>query len=329
MAIGLGTARLSCIKAINRLLVKCHGKVRRDPILSWRDASKFGKQYSVVAPTAFHSVKRNFPSHISKPEYADTGIPHAPPEPVIKTRDEIIKITSACRVAKSILEIVGSQIRPGLTNEEIDDLVYALCLEYDCYPSPLNYSGFPKCVTTSVNNIAVHAIPDTRPLEDGDIISVDVSVYMDGFHGDCCSTFTVGDAVDEEGYRLIDVTKKSLEKAISICRHGTQLGEIGNLIESFVEENGFKVIPNLCGHGVGKYFHEPPQVLHYRNESSIKLVENMIITIEPVICEGDPDVAIYPDGWTISTIDGKRVAQFEDTILIQKNGAQVLTIPLQ
>ncbi|CAG2111123.1 unnamed protein product, partial [Medioppia subpectinata] len=285
-----------------------------------------GHRYEIIEPYECRAVQRVLLPDIERPDYADSGQPSKQYNR-IKTGPELAAIFKSCKIAKTILTDVGHRLTAGITGEDIDDMV--LCQTYKCYPSPLNYKGFPKCVTTSVNNVAVHGIPDKRPLVDGDIITVDVSVYFNGFHGDCAHTFIVGNesAADPQSQHLLNVAQLCLFEAIKICRDGQKLSTIGETIEKTAKGYGFHVIREFCGHGIGSNLHEPPQVLHYKSDSVETLKENMCITIEPVITEGHPEVAIDgTDGWTVYTDDNCRTAQFEHTLypkrmhLHRKNG---------
>eukprot|EP00794_Sanderia_malayensis_P003330 gene3330-3819_t len=282
--------------------------------------------YSIIEKPGFVDVPEAVPVSLETPSYADTGVVVPSFESVKpKTKEEIPKMRKACEAARKVLWAVTSKVKPGVTTEKIDYLVHWLSYIFESYPSPLNYRGFPKSVCTSVNNVACHGIPDDRPLKDGDMISIDVSCYKDGYHGDTCNTILVGD-VDEEGQRLAEVAKKCLHSAIEICGPGVKFNKIGKTISSFVKGTGFSVCDVFCGHGIGKEFHSDPQILHYANNYPGKMWPGMTFTIEPVICEGSPHVEILEDGWTAVTLDQKRAAQFEHTILITDHGFEVLTI---
>ncbi|KAI7688102.1 hypothetical protein SSS_03968 [Sarcoptes scabiei] len=212
-----------------------------------------------------------------------------------------------------------------MTCEDIDDLVYQQCLEHKCYPSPLNYSNFPKSVTTSVNNIAVHGIPNQRALKNGDIISIDVSIFHDGFHGDCCHTFMIGQC-DSQARHLINVAELCLYEAIKICKDKQRISEIGRVIEATARKYEMGVVREFCGHGVGRNLHENPQILHYEHRSDELMYENMVFTIEPIILENPTaSLVLFDDNWTVATDDDCRSAQFEHTIWIRKNDARILT----
>uniref|UniRef100_K1RFW3 Methionine aminopeptidase n=1 Tax=Magallana gigas TaxID=29159 RepID=K1RFW3_MAGGI len=198
----------------------------------------------------------------------------------------------------------------GVTTDEIDEFVHQMCIDNGAYPSPLMYNHFPKSICTSVNNVACHGIPDLRPLEDGDIINVDITIYKNGVHGDVSKTYLIG-AVDEKGRQLVEVTEKCLYAGIAQCRPGQKFLAIGTAIRDLAKANGFSVIPAFCGHGIGHEFHTPPDIVH----------------IQPILSEGTDMIAILEDdGWTALSEDGSRSAQFEHTVLITSGGCEILTI---
>ncbi|KAL9968461.1 hypothetical protein ACROYT_G026838 [Oculina patagonica] len=265
------------------------------------------------------------PEHIKRPPYADSGVPPVVSKSIeIKTDMQIAAMRTACRTARKVLNIARDNVKVGVTTEDIDKVVHQAAISLGAYPSPLNYKRFPKSVCTSVNNVAVHGIPDSRPLQDGDIISVDVSVYIGGVHGDMCETYLVG-SVDKQGQRLLESSQRCLDAAINICKPGIRFSWIGNTIEFMARKDGFTVCPNLAGHGIGSIFHCPPEILHTANNKPGKMAPGMTFTIEPVLCEGSPKIEILEDGWTVITKDGKRTAQFEHTVLITDTGVEVLT----
>ncbi|XP_065053833.1 methionine aminopeptidase 1D, mitochondrial-like isoform X2 [Rhopilema esculentum] len=282
--------------------------------------------YSVIMKPGYIHPGHAVPISLDKPPYAETGV--VPPsferiKP--KTEEEIQLMRDSCEVTRKLLWTLKHRIKPGITTEKLDFLLHWLCLKFDVYPSPRNYKGFPKDLCTSVNNVACHGIPDDRPLEDGDIISIDVSSFKGGFHGDTCDTVMVGN-VDNEGQRLVEVTKKCLESAIEVCGPGVKFNKIGRTISKVVKGTGFSVCDVFTGHGIGREFHCPPQIIHTANPYPGKMWPGMTFTIEPIICEGSPNIEIWDDGWTAVTVDNKRAAQFEHTILITDYGAEVLTI---
>ncbi|XP_065493376.1 methionine aminopeptidase 1D, mitochondrial isoform X2 [Caloenas nicobarica] len=211
-----------------------------------------------------------------------------------------------------------------MTTEEIDSIVHHEIIRQNAYPSPLGYGGFPKSVCTSVNNVVCHGVPDSRPLQDGDIINIDVTVYYNGYHGDTSETFLVGN-VDKSGQKLVEVARKCRDEAIAACRPGAPFSVIGNTISSVARRGGFQVCPSFVGHGIGSYFHGHPEVWHHANDSDLLMEEGMAFTIEPIIMEGSPEFKILKDKWTAISVDNKRSAQFEHTIVITSEGAEILS----
>lgn len=284
---------------------------------------RFG-DYSIVNPGNVSDMN-SVPSNIIAPCYYKTSVPPVPPlYPEIKNESQIQGMAESCKLARYVLDTVGSQIKVGMTTDEIDILVHNLTIKNNAYPSPLNYRGYPKSVCTSVNNVACHGIPDDRPLEDGDIINVDITVYLGGYHGDCSAMFLVGN-VDTEGLRLVEATQKALETAISVCSPGEPFSLIGKVIEDVAIEYNFNIVPSFAGHGIGSYFHGPPDIYHFYNDKPGNMAAGMTFTIEPVLSQGSDEIEILDDGWTAVTADNSRAAQWEETVLITKYGCQVLT----
>ncbi|XP_032759367.1 methionine aminopeptidase 1D, mitochondrial isoform X2 [Rattus rattus] len=212
----------------------------------------------------------------------------------------------------------------GMTTEEIDALVHREIIRRDAYPSPLGYGRFPKSVCTSVNNVLCHGIPDSRPLQDGDIINIDVTVYYNGYHGDTSETFLVGN-VDESGTKLVEVARACRDEAIAACRAGAPFSVIGNTISRITRQNGLQVCPHFVGHGIGSYFHGHPEIWHHANDNDLPMEEGMAFTIEPIITEGSPEFKVLEDAWTVVSLDNRRSAQFEHTVLITPRGVEILT----
>ncbi|XP_032493589.1 methionine aminopeptidase 1D, mitochondrial isoform X2 [Phocoena sinus] len=192
-----------------------------------------------------------------------------------------------------------------MTTEEIDALVHQEIISHDAYPSPLGYGGFPKSVCTSVNNVLCHGIPDSRPLQDGDIINIDVTVYYNGYHGDTSETFLVGN-VDECGKKLVEVARRCRDEAIAACRAGAPFSVIGNTISQITHQNGLQVCPHFVGHGIGSYFHGHPEIWHHANDSDLRMEEGMAFTVEPIITEGSPEFKVLEDAWTVVSLDNQR-----------------------
>ncbi|KAJ0981485.1 hypothetical protein J5N97_009740 [Dioscorea zingiberensis] len=228
------------------------------------------------------------------------------------------------RLAAQVLEQAGTLVKAGTTTDEIDKAVHQMIIDNGAYPSPLGYGGFPKSVCTSVNECICHGIPDSRPLEDGDIINIDVTVYLNGYHGDTSATFLCGD-VDDEAKKLVQVTRESLNKAISICGPGVKYSKIGKTIHDHADKFKFGVVRQFVGHGVGRVFHADPVILHCRNNEPGHMLLGQTFTIEPMLTMGSTNCVIWSDNWTAVTVDGSLSAQFEHTILITENGAEILT----
>ena len=264
---------------------------------------------------------------IPTPPYAATGSVPEMDSPVnsLTSPEEVESMRRACRLAAEMREYGGSLAKVGVTTDEIDRQVHEAIVARGAYPSPLNYKGFPKSLCSSVNEVICHGIPDSRPLEDGDIVNLDVSVYVDGFHGDTSSTFLVGD-VDERGRDLVDATTEALCAGVAVCGPGVRICEIGSAIHRVARERGYGVVRNYCGHGIGRSFHMLPYIFHYENNQGGVMEEGMVFTIEPMLVEGNADdQATWPDRWTVTTSHGGRSAQQEHTLLVTSEGVQILT----
>ncbi|KAG1464896.1 hypothetical protein G6F46_005728 [Rhizopus delemar] len=270
--------------------------------------------------------RRPIPDHILQPPYAEHGTSSVwSPEIPVNTEIDIAHMRDAGKLAKEILALGSTLCKPGITTNKIDQVLHEAIIQNGAYPSPLNYNGFPKSVCTSINNIIAHGIPDDRELKDGDIINVDVTVYLKGYHGDTSATFLVGDNVDEKGKDLVECTRESLDMAIKLCGPNVPYKEIGRVISEHAHKYGYSVSDELSGHGIGKEFHCHPLIYHHENEEEGIMTPGTIFTIEPMLCQGSATGIMWPDQWTISTVDGGRSAQFEHTILITDNGVEVLT----
>ncbi|KAJ7415564.1 Methionine aminopeptidase 1D, mitochondrial [Willisornis vidua] len=264
--------------------------------------------------------------HIKKPDYVTTGIvPDWGDDIEIKNEDQIQGLRQACQLARHVLLLAGKGLKVGMTTEEIDSIVHHEIIRQNAYPSPLGYGGFPKSVCTSVNNVVCHGIPDSRPLQDGDIINIDVTVYYNGYHGDTSETFLVGN-VDKSGEKLVEVARKCRDEAIAACRPGAPFSVIGNTISASVLVLSMQLLllppPSLATADCwGKNFSCPVET----NDSELLMEEGMAFTIEPIIMEGSPEFKILKDKWTAISVDNKRSAQFEHTIVITSEGAEILT----
>ena len=246
---------------------------------------------------------------------------------VIKSAEDIEKMRIAGRLAAEVLEMIGEYVKAGVTTDELDRICHDYIVnEQDAIPAPLNYRGFPKSICTSVNHCVCHGIPADKKLKNGDIINIDVTVIKDGYHGDTSKMFFVGKA-QPFAQRLVEVTHKALWTGIELVKPGTTLGDIGHAIQTYVESEHFSVVQEYCGHGIGKGFHEDPQILHYgKAGTGMALQEGMTFTIEPMVNAGNRHVKLMPDGWTVITKDRKLSAQWEHTILCTADGYEVLTL---
>ena len=274
------------------------------------------------------SPMRSVPEHIVMPPYALDGRVERWAEPRIKTPEVIEAMRHAGIVASEILRLAGEIVRPGITTDEIDVFVHEATVERGAYPSPLNYHGYPKSVCTSVNEVICHGIPDSRTLEDGDIVNLDVTAYIGGVHGDTNATFFVGD-VDPISRNLVKVTEECMWHGIEAVVPGRPLSDIGKAIEQHAKKHKMGVVRAFIGHGIGQQFHTDIQVLHYYDErASMVMRPGMTFTIEPMITLGGwQHRMVFDDDWTAVTADGKRTAQFEHTVLVTDDGVEVLTAP--
>jgi len=245
----------------------------------------------------------------------------------IKTPEEIDKMRPACIHAANTLVMIEEYIKPGITTDEINDIVHDYTLKHDAIPAPLNYHGFPKSVCTSVNHVVCHGIPADKKLKDGDIINVDVTSIIDGWHGDTSKTFYVG-TPKVRAKKVTEIARKALELGISVVKPGATLGDIGHIIQQYVEGEKCSVVREYCGHGIGRVFHEEPQVLHYgKPGTGLKLKKGMVFTIEPMVNFGKPAVKLLADKWTVVTRDKSLSAQFEHTLAVTDDGVEILTLP--
>jgi methionyl aminopeptidase len=266
------------------------------------------------------------PADIPRPDYAETGQPVRWPEPRVKSADVAERMRTACRAAAEVLDIGGAAVAPGVTTDEIDAIVHQAYIDRGGFPSTLNYRGYPKSLCTSVNEVICHGIPDDRPLKNGDIVNIDVTVIKDGWHGDTSRMFIVGEG-SIAAKRLCALTYEAMWKGIAKIRPGARLGDIGYAVQSFAEGQGFSVVREFCGHGIGRKFHEEPQVLHYGRPGTLEeLVPGMVFTVEPMINAGKRDIRELGDGWTIVTRDRSLSAQWEHTVVVTDTGFEVLTV---
>ncbi|MEJ1297491.1 MAG: type I methionyl aminopeptidase [Candidatus Sedimenticola sp. (ex Thyasira tokunagai)] len=246
---------------------------------------------------------------------------------IIKTTDEIEKMRVAGRLAAEVLEMIAPHVTSGVTTDELNHICHDYIVNIqNAVPAPLNYRGFPKSICTSVNHQVCHGIPGGKKLKTGDLINIDITVIKDGFHGDTSKMFAVGQP-PILAQRLAKITQESMWLGIEQVRPGAHLGDIGDAIQQYVEANHYSVVHEYCGHGIGRGFHEEPQVLHYgKAGTGIQLQAGMCFTIEPMVNSGKRHVKMLPDGWTVVTKDRSLSAQWEHTILVTDSGYEVLTL---
>lgn len=276
---------------------------------------------------------RTLPAPIVRPDYASHPEGHSLSEqrdqsqrPARLKGDDIIGLRKVCQLAREVLDIAAAAVKPGVTGDQIDKIVHDACIARESYPSPLNYYGFPKSVCTSVNEVICHGIPDSRPLEEGDIVNIDVTLYHGGFHGDLNETVFVG-RPDAEAQNLVLTAYECMWSGIASVKPGTFYRNVANGIEKRAKEGGCSVVRTYCGHGIHKLFHTSPTVPHYTKNKATGVMEpGHAFTIEPMINQGSYRDKTWPDNWTSVTEDGKRSAQFEETMLVTEDGVEILTM---
>ena len=268
------------------------------------------------------------PAAIVRPEYVGKNSPSEWTGGHVKNPEQVKKIRAAGKLAAQAIELAGSQITPGMSTDELDVIVHEFLVSNGAYPSTLGYRGFPKSCCTSVNEIICHGIPDDLEIREGDIVNLDVTAYLDGFHGDSNKTFKVGQ-VSEEVSLLVDRTKEALDRAIASVMPGRAINVIGRTIESFAKRFNYGVVRDFTGHGIGEAFHSGLVIPHYDaapHYSNIMEV-GMVFTIEPMLTLGTHEWDMWADGWTVATRDKSITAQFEHTLVVTESGAQILTLP--
>ncbi|WP_127571792.1 type I methionyl aminopeptidase [Georgenia faecalis] len=268
------------------------------------------------------------PASIPRPEYVDQPAPAPFTGSEVKDPETIERIRRASRLAAQALELVGKAVAPGVTTDELDRIGHEFLIAHGAYPSTLGYRNFPKSLCTSVNEVVCHGIPDSTVLVEGDIVNVDITAYLDGVHGDNNATFCVGE-VDEESRLLVERTKIALERGIKAVRPGREINVIGRVIESYAKRFHYGVVREFTGHGVGEAFHTGLIVPHYdaAPEHDTIIEPGMVFTIEPMLTLGTADWTMWDDDWTVLTADRSRTAQFEHTLLVTDDGAEILTLP--
>ncbi|MET0433536.1 MAG: type I methionyl aminopeptidase [Cellulomonas sp.] len=274
------------------------------------------------------SPRRPVPASIPRPEYVDRPAPTPYTGSDVVAPEVVERIRVSARIAAQALQEVGRHVAPGVTTDELDRIGHEFLLDHHAYPSTLGYRGFPKSVCTSVNEVICHGIPDSTVLEDGDIVNLDITAYVDGVHGDNNATFLCGD-VDEESRLLVERTEEALARAIKAVRPGREVNVIGRVIEKYAARFGYGVVRDYTGHGVGEAFHTGLVIPHYDAAPMYdRVIEpGMVFTIEPMLNLGTADWTTWDDGWTVVTADLRRSAQFEHTLLVTDTGAEILTLP--
>ena len=283
--------------------------------------------YASVAPGVV-SPRRPVPASIARPEYVDRPQPRRDLDGDVKDAETIEKMRVAGRIAARAMAAAAEVIAPGVTTDEIDRVGHEFLMDHKAYPSTLGYRGFPKSLCTSVNEVICHGIPDSRVLEDGDIVNIDITAYVDGVHGDTDATYLCGD-VDEESRLLVERTREALARGIKAAQPGRSVNVIGRVIESYARRFGYGVVRDFTGHGIGRSFHSGLVIPHYDAAPAYDtLIEpGMTFTIEPMLNLGTHEWEMWDDGWTVVTRDRRRSAQFEHTILITDSGNEILTLP--
>ena len=273
------------------------------------------------------SARRPVPASIIRPHYVDRPAPDRYTGSHVQTPETIELMREASRIASGAMYTAAAAIAPGVTTDELDAVAHEYMLDHGAYPSALGYRGFPKAICTSVNEVICHGIPDARPLEDGDLVKIDVTVFIDGVHGDNCGTFFCGE-VDQASADLTERTQEALNRAIKAVRPGRQVNVIGRVIESYAKRFGYGVVRDYTGHGVHTAFHSGLVIPHYDEPSLTTVIEpGMTFTIEPMLTLGDQANHLWRDGWTVVTNDGSRCAQFEHSLVVTPQGAEILTLP--
>ena len=270
-------------------------------------------------------VKGLFKMTLFPDNTAEAIIPAMPV--TIKTPEEVEKMRIAGRLAAEVLRMIRPHVQPGITTGELDRICHDYIVNVQqAIPAPLNYKGFPRSICTSVNHQVCHGIPGDKKLKKGDIVNIDITVIKDGYHGDTSKMFYIGEP-SIQAKRLVQITHECMLKGIATVRPGTRLGDIGHAIQQHAEAHGFSVVREYCGHGIGREFHEDPQVLHYGQPGTgMVLAPGMTFTIEPMINAGKREVKLLPDNWTVVTRDHSLSAQWEHTVLVTDKGHEVLTL---
>ncbi len=283
--------------------------------------------HASVAPHEV-SARRAVPTTIARPHYVDRADVREDGDVHLKDAETVERMRVAGRIAARAMAAAAAEIAPGVTTDRLDAVAHEYMLDHGAYPSPLGYKGFPKSVCTSVNEVICHGIPDARPLEEGDIVNIDVTAYVDGVHGDTDATYPVGE-VDDESRQLVERTHEAMMRGIRAARPGREINVIGRVIESYAKRFGYGVVRDFTGHGIGLEFHSGLIVPHYDAAPNYATViePGMTFTVEPMLNLGTHEWEMWDDGWTVVTRDRRRSAQFEHTVLVTESGTEILTLP--
>jgi len=273
------------------------------------------------------SPQLSVPSSIARPEYVGKPAPAKFLGTDVKTPAQIEKIRAAGKLAAQAIELVGANAKPGITTDELDKIAHKFLIDNGAYPSTLGYRGYPKSICSSINEVICHGIPDDTVLEDGDIVNIDITAYLDGFHGDSNQTFLVGN-VSEEIKLLVERTREALNRGIAVVAAGREVNLIGRAIESYAKRFNYGVVRDFTGHGIGESFHSGLIIPHYDSAPmySDVMEVGMVFTIEPMLTLGTNQWTMWPDGWTVVTKDQSITAQFEHTLAVTETGAEILTL---
>ncbi|KAH7922054.1 methionyl aminopeptidase [Leucogyrophana mollusca] len=327
------------------LSTRIFSRTYTSPVIKDADGTEDFGDYSIILPEepfvwgVSHIKSRSVPQQIARPVYAQpNALRQSEVSSETKTTEvyrgdgrivlgsgEESRLRRAAKLASKVRDFAGTLVKPGVTTNAIDAAVHDFIIAHNAYPSPLLYSGFPRSCCTSVNNVVSHGIPDGRPLQNGDIINIDITVFLDGYHGDTSQTFLVGD-VDHLGQHLVHATNDALEAGIRACGPGRPFKGIGQAIHDLTRKSPYSVCSAFAGHGIGTVFHRPPWIYHTLNEEPGTMLPGHCFTIEPCLVQGsNAAVWIFPDGWTASTENCARSAQAEHMVFITDTGADVLT----
>ena len=274
------------------------------------------------------SPRSAVPDTIVRPEYVGKPAPAQYNGSNVKTPEQIAKIRAAGRISAQAIALVGEHAKPGVTTDELDQVAHDFIISQGAYPSTLGYRGYPKSICSSLNEVICHGIPDNTVLEDGDIVNIDITAYLDGYHGDSNQTFLVGD-VKQEVRDLVERTREALNRGIAVVAPGREVNLIGRAIESYAKRFGYGVVRDFTGHGIGESFHSGLIIPHYDSAPlySDVMEVGMVFTIEPMLTLGTHEWEMWPDGWTVLTKDKSITAQFEHTLVVTESGADILTLP--